>query len=242
MKPSPANRYLSPLLICRNLSKTFCVRGQQIPVFSNINLSVQPGEMVVIFGRSGAGKSTLLQIMAGLDWPTTGSVTLNNHALAQLSNNALSQLRQNKIGMIFQRFNLLPSWTALENVQAALHRSSLTRIERLHQARTLLTELGLGQHCHHLPIELSVGQQQRVAVARALVHSPAIVFADEPCGDVDPVTGTEIIDCLIRCVRKQKCTLIVATHGPFPLQVADHVLHLAHGALTESREEWDKNR
>jgi putative ABC transport system ATP-binding protein len=135
--------------------------------------------------------------------------------------------------------------TASHNcVQAVLHHSSLSRVERMDRARSLLTELGLGQRLHHLPIELSVGQQQLVAVARALIHSPAIVFADEPCGDVDPETGKEIIDYLIRCVKKQNCTLIVATHGPFPLHVADNVLHLVSGELLDSERDetrTDKN-
>jgi putative ABC transport system ATP-binding protein len=233
MKTSNLNPSHAVVLECLNLSKVFYLRGREIPVLNGIQLSVQQGESVIILGRSGTGKSTLLQILAGLDRPTQGTVTLNNQSLTTLSNQALSLIRQTQIGMIFQRFNLLPSWTALENVQAALFHSTLSLSERQHRARTLLTDLGLAERCDHLPSELGVGQQQRVAVARALVNSPALVFADEPSGDVDPETGAEIVNCLVRCVKKQNSTLIVATHGTFPTQIADRCLHLTAGQLTE---------
>jgi len=233
MKTSNLNPSHPVLLECLNLSKVFHLHGREIPVLNRVQLSVQQGEIVVISGRSGAGKSTLLHILAGLDRPTQGTVTLNNQSLTTLSNQALSLIRQTQIGMIFQRFNLLPSWTALENVQATLFHSTLSLSERQHRARALLTDLGLAERCDHLPFELSVGQQQRVAVARALVNSPALVFADEPSGEVDSETGTEIVNCLVRCVKKQNSTLIVATHGTFPTHIADRRLHLTAGQLTE---------
>jgi putative ABC transport system ATP-binding protein len=245
MKTSNLNPSHPVVLECLNLSKVFHLRGREIPVLNGVQLSVQQGESVVISGRSGTGKSTLLQILAGLDRstllqilagldrPTQGTVTLNNQSLTTLSNQALSLIRQIRIGMIFQRFNLLPSWTALENVQAALFHSTLSLSERQHRARALLTDLGLAEHCDHLPFELSIGQQQRVAVARALVNSPALVFADEPSGEVDSETGTEIVNCLVRCVKKQNSTLIVATHGTFPIHIADRRFHLTAGQLTE---------
>jgi putative ABC transport system ATP-binding protein len=233
MKTSNLNPSHPVLLECLNLSKVFHLHGREIPVLNRVQLSVQQGEIVVISGRSGAGKSTLLHILAGLDRPTQGTVTLNNQSLTTLSNQALSLIRQTQIGMIFQRFNLLPSWTALENVQATLFHSTLSLSERQHRARALLTDLGLAERCDHLPFELSVGQQQRVAVARALVNSPALVFADEPSGEVDSETGTEIVNCLVRCVKKQNSTLIVATHGAFPTHIADRRLHLTAGQLTE---------
>ncbi|MFC1761910.1 ABC transporter ATP-binding protein [Planctomycetota bacterium] len=223
-------RSQSLALNCQDISKTF----GDIQILKGINLSVQQGEIVVISRRSGMGKSTLMAILAGLDQPSTGAVTLAGHSLAHLSNQEMSKLRRTSVGFIFQRFNLLPSWTALENVEVALRHANLSKPKRQAHASQCLSELGLNDRLGHLPVELSVGQQQRVAVARALAHRPAIIFADEPTGDVDPETGQEILEILVQAVRRWGSTLIVVTHGNFTLTHADRQFTLAEGELKET--------
>ena len=216
---------------CCALGRTFPSRNGPVQALENISLSVRRGEIIVITGKSGAGKSTLLGLLAGLDSPTAGTVALAGRPLERISNAAIAKLRRDKAGIIFQDFNLLPSWTALENVEAPLMHSGVGRRVRRERVASLLQSLGLGDRLHHLPGELSVGQRQRVAVARALVNNPEIDFADEPAGGVDPETAQEIQDLLLRSVRERGATLIVATHGGFPLTVADRALALKNGTL-----------
>jgi len=185
----------------------------------------------VIQGRSGTGKSTLLQILAGLDRPSGGHVEIAGQSLEDLSAGALADLRRQTLGFIFQNFNLIPSWTAGQNVEAALIYKKLPGPSRRQKACDMLGALGLGDRIDHLPSELSVGQQQRVAIARALIHAPAIVFADEPIGDVDPETGKGIMDCLVGMVRRNGTTLIVCTHGDLAPEAVDQRYLLQDGRL-----------
>lgn len=221
-----------PLLSCTGLEKRFFIRQREVSVLRGINLSVGRGEIVVITGKSGAGKSTLLGLLAGLDRPDSGKIFFGGQELGALSNEKLASLRRTAMSVIFQSFNLLPSWTALENVEAALFHTGLSKKRRREKAMECLKQLGLGGVAFHLPAEMSVGQQQRVAVARTLVNEPALVLADEPTGDVDPETGREIVDLLIAAVREKGTTLLVATHGGFPLDVAaGRTLVLKDGVL-----------
>ncbi len=219
------------VISCSNVSKFFTSRGKRTEVLSNITFSVKAGEIVLIRGRSGSGKTTLLQILAGLDRPSSGSVEITGKFIDKLSSAKLAQLRRQNIGFIFQNFNLLPSWTALENVEAALIHTKLTRDERIRKAHELLGELGLADRVDHLPSELSLGQQQRVAVARALINTPKIVFADEPTGDVDSEIAAVIIESLVNLVRSRKASLVVCTHGDFPQEMADRVYILEEGKI-----------
>ena len=221
----------TPILSCANVSKQFASRGRATDVLSDISLDIQAGQTMVIRGRSGAGKSTLLQILAGLDRPTSGRVQIAGRDLADLSTRELVTLRRQTIGFIFQSFNLLPSWTAGQNVEAALIHTPLTRPERLRKVGEMLEKLEIADRIDHLPSELSAGQQQRVAIARALVHGPAIVFADEPTGDVDPETAKAIWNCLDRLVRVNRTTLIVCTHGE--ITVAADQCYLLRDGRTE---------
>jgi len=220
-----------PLLACTGLEKRFFIHQQEISVLRGINLSVGRGEIVVITGKSGTGKSTLLGLLAGLDRPDAGKILFEGKELGALSHEDLATLRRTKMSIIFQSFNLLPSWTALENVEAALFHTGRTKERRQEKAMECLKQLGLGAVALHLPAEMSVGQQQRVAVARTLVNEPALIFADEPSGDVDPETGKEIVGLLLSAVREKGATLLVATHGGFPLEVAGRVFVLKDGVL-----------
>jgi putative ABC transport system ATP-binding protein len=219
------------VICCKHLTKYFMMKHGQVNVLHNIDLSVRAGEIVGISGRSGTGKSTLLQLMAGLERPSSGTVTIKGQALHRLSEAERAELRRSALGFIFQNFNLLPSWNVLENVEAPMMHTRVHRSKRRARAMTLLDRLGLIKQFEHLPAELSVGQQQRVAIARALVNEPSIVLADEPTGDVDPETGDEIIGCLTELVREGGVTLIVATHGVFPKASGDRWLTLCDGKL-----------
>ncbi len=221
------------IISCCDVTKRFVSRGKRTEVLSGVTFSVQAGQIVLIRGRSGTGKTTLLQILAGLDKPSSGCVEIAGQSIDKLGSKKLTQLRRDNIGFIFQNFNLLPSWTARENVEAALVHTKLSRSKRRQKALELLTELGLSDRVDHLPSELSIGQQQRVAVARALINSPRIVFADEPTGDVDEETAGAVIESLVNLVISRKASLVVCTHGDFPRKLTDRGYILNDGKITE---------
>jgi len=219
------------LLECHNLRKTFIVRGKETAVLRGVNLSVRSGEVVAITGKSGAGKSVLLWLLSGLDRPTSGEVLFKGRSLISLSGSELARVRRDKIGIIFQDFNLVASWTALENVESALRHGGMSRAARRAKALKLLDDLMLGDRLDNFPSELSIGEEQRIALARTLANDPVLVLADEPTGDIDPETAKEIVSMLVKPVKEKRATLIVATHGAFPLNVADRVLCLRDGVL-----------
>lgn len=221
------------IISCTEISKYFVARGKRTEVLSDINFTVKTGEIILIRGKSGAGKTTLLNILAGLERPGSGSVKIAGESIDKLSSAKLAQLRSKNIGFIFQNFNLLPSWTALENVEAALINTKLTRSERIRQAREMLCALDLEERVDYLPSELSLGQQQRVAVARSLVNIPKIVFADEPTGDVDSENAALIINGLVNLVRCRHASLVICTHGHFPEEMTDRLFILDEGKISE---------
>lgn len=219
------------LLECCDLRKTFTVRGKEIPVLRGVNLSVRSGEIVIIRGMSGAGKSVLLWLLSGLDRPTCGEVLFEGRSLARLSSSELAGMRRDKIGIIFQDFNLVASWSAFENVESALRHSGMPKGAQRVKALKLLDDLMLGDRLDNFPSELSIGEQQRIALARTLANDPVLVLADEPTADVDPETAKEIVSMLVKPVKEKRATLIVATHGNFPLNIADKTLWLRDGIL-----------
>ena len=219
------------VLSCSHVTKRFVSRGKTTEVLRDVSLVVGPDQIVGIRGRSGTGKSTLLQILAGLDRPTTGRVQIAGRSAEDLTAGELLAMRRQTLGFIFQNLNLIPSWTAGQNVEAALLYTRLTRSQRQQRVQDMLERLGLGARIDYLPSELSAGQQQRVAVARALIHAPVLVFADEPTGDVDPETATSIIDCLVGLVRANGTTLVICTHGELPRQVANQHYLLHDGTI-----------
>ncbi len=221
-------------LVVEGVTKSFHLHEQAIRVLDGASMTVRSGEVVVISGRSGAGKSTLLALLAGLDSADSGTITLLGQTLGNMGNEALADLRRRSVGFVFQNFQLLPSWTAAENVEAVLMNAGIHPTERRERVVEMLTDLGLQNRMDNLPGELSVGQQQRVALARTLVNRPRIIFADEPTGDVDPETAGEMLDLLMERARSGRVTLVVATHGAFPLNLADRRLSLKDGRLEEN--------
>lgn len=222
------------ILKCTDVKKSFKARGNSINVLKGINLSVRRGEKIVVKGKSGEGKSVLLWLISGLDKPDSGGIFFKNNSLTELSNSDLAKLRRGEISIIFQNFNLIESWTAIENIESAIQHYKLAKETKREAALQMLRKVGLENRSGNLPSELSMGQQQRVAIARALITKPKLIIADEPTGDVDPETASEIINLLVNAVDKEKATLIIATHGNFPLDIADRVFVLKDGLVKEN--------
>jgi len=223
--------YSNILCECKDIRKSITVKGREIRVLKGLNLSVNRGEIVVIVGKTGTGKSTFLRLLAGLERQTSGSIIFEGRCMETLSNEELTLLRRRKIGIVFQSFNLLPSWTAFENVEAALLHIGMSKTTRYEKVKMLLNGLGADDWFDNLPLELSMGQQQCMAIARALANEPSLILADEPTGEIDTEGAQKIIGHLISPVREKGVTLIIVTHGIFPIDIADRVFYLKDGTL-----------
>jgi putative ABC transport system ATP-binding protein len=206
-----------------------------VEALRGVSLAVAPGELVAVMGPSGSGKSTLMHILAGLDKPTSGEVVIAGESITQMGDNDLTHLRRRSIGFIFQFFNLLPMLTAEENVVLPL--SIAGQKPDAEWLEALLAKMGLANRRKHLPSELSGGQQQRVAIARALVSRPAIVFADEPTGNLDSKTSGEILELMRDSVDSYGQTTVMVTHESRAAAIADRVLFLADGLIVEERKD-----
>jgi len=222
-----------PLVVIRRLSKYY-VRGEQIiPVLVDIDLDIAYGEYVALMGPSGSGKSTLLNLIAGIDKPSSGEITVAGIDIAQLGDADLAAWRAANVGFIFQFYNLMPVLTAFDNVELPLLLTSLSRRERRERVEATLALVGLTDRKDHYPNELSGGQQQRVAIARALISDPTLIVADEPTGDLDRTTAEEILGLLDRLNRELGKTIIMVTHDPKAAEKAHRVAHLEKGVLTD---------
>jgi putative ABC transport system ATP-binding protein len=212
------------------VSKSYRHRGHSVAALDNASVEIAPGEFVAVVGPSGSGKSTLLLVLGGMLSPSTGKVFLNGHSLYDLSPNQRAELRRQKIGFVFQTFNLVPYLTALENVQIPLFLAGCEDANQKQRAAALLARVGLGDRLDHKPPELSIGQQQRVALARVLANDPEIILADEPTGNLDPETGQQILDLLEEMNREGR-TVVIVTHDPRAAQRAKRTLRLLDGAI-----------
>jgi putative ABC transport system ATP-binding protein len=225
----------SPLIVVENVHKSYLMGKEAVPALRGVSLEVRRGEMVCLMGPSGSGKTTLLNIIGGLDEPGRGHVTIDGDAVVSMSEEQLARLRLEKIGFVFQTFNLLNSFTALENVEVPMVLlGSVRRAERRERARTLLEAVGLSDRMEHFPSELSGGQQQRVAVARALANDPMIVIGDEMTGDLDSQTGFEIMALVRELNRREGKTVIYVTHDPRMADFADYTIHLLDGVVVSA--------
>jgi putative ABC transport system ATP-binding protein len=213
----------------KNVKKLYKQGQKIINASDDINLSVKEGEFIVVIGPSGSGKSTLLQLLGGLDRPTSGEIVLDGINISKISESKLTSIRRRLIGFIFQGFNLIPTLTAEQNVEAAINKRATNDIER---ARKMLEIVGLSDRAKHLPSLLSGGEQQRVAIARSLINDPKIILADEPTGNLDSKTGEEIMTLLKNLNQKQGKTIILITHSEYVKKFADQVLEIRDGKLT----------
>ncbi len=221
------------LLEVHDLHKSFSMGSQTVEILKGVNLTVRRGEFLALVGASGAGKSTFLHIMGTLDRPTQGTVRLEGQDVFQLSEKSLAELRNRRMGFVFQFHHLLPEFSALENtyLPALIQKSPIE--EAIAQAKALLKEVGLEHRMHHKPGELSGGEQQRVAVARALIRNPDLVLADEPTGNLDTHTGDTLF-ALLRDLNRQKGTaFVIVTHNERLSKQADRLIFMQDGQITE---------
>lgn len=215
------------ILNAENLQKKYQQGETTVVALAGVQLQLQPGETVAIVGASGSGKTTLLSLIAGLDQPSEGSVSINNKNLSRLSPPELAAVRAKDIGIIFQQFHLMPHLTALENVGLPLE--ILKDPNPTEKAKAALESVGLGHRQNHLPSQLSGGESQRVAMARALVKEPMLILADEPSGSLDYQTGVKVMDLLFDLVEKRKSTLLLVTHDSELAKRCQRQLHLQQG-------------
>lgn len=224
-----------PIIIAENLGKTYRSGKLEVPALRSVSFSVDPGEFVAIVGPSGSGKSTLFYVLGGLTSPTSGSLTIDGADFSRLPDAERTRLRRAKIGFIFQRFNLLPTLSALGNIEIAHDIANLGASQKIPLDRPLLEHLsdmmGIKGRLDHRPNELSGGEQQRVAIARALISRPSIVLADEPTGNLDTKNSDAVLDMLKRSGRELNQTVLMITHNPEAAQIADRIIHMRDGQI-----------
>ncbi len=221
------------LIRVEDLHRDFVMGDQTVHALDGLTTTVAPGEFLAIMGPSGSGKSTLLYLLGGLDRPTEGRIWVDGREITALDENALADYRRQRVGFVFQSFHLVPTMTALQNVEFPMVFARIPPLTRRERAVELLELVGLGDRLDHKPTELSGGQQQRVAVARALANDPTIVLADEPTGNLDTKTGGEIMALLTRLNREEGRTIVIVSHDPTVTDYTTSALHLLDGRLLE---------
>lgn len=229
-----------PVLQVKDLRKVYKMGEDKVVALSRINLEILPGEICCIFGTSGSGKSTLLNMMAGMEKPSHGSVTIMGKEITMMNEKQLAVFRQQHVGFIFQAYNLLSGSTAAENVAMPLMFKGVPRRQRDKTARGLLKRVGLENRADHYPGQMSGGQQQRVGIARAFVARPQIIFADEPTGNLDSKTTREVMEMITGFAREFRQTMILVTHDPELAQYATRIIHLADGNVIEDTKNPEK--
>jgi len=225
---------MKPIIKLKSVWKTYKMGENLVHALQGINLDVHKGEFLAIQGPSGSGKSTAMNLVGCLDIPTKGEIYLDAQNISKLSESNLAQIRGRKIGFIFQKFNLIETLTALENVMLPMTFQGIPEEKRKARAAKLLKELGLGDRMHHKPNELSGGQQQRVAIARSLSVDPPVILADEPTGNLDSKTGREVM-IYLRELNKQGKTIVLVTHDDHLAKKADRIAFLMDGKITKQR-------
>ena len=221
----------APVIRLRDVRKEYVVGDSHIHALDGVSLTVSPGEFVCISGRSGSGKSTMLNMLAGLEKPTSGEIIILDKHIENMSESARIRFRRQYIGFVFQSYNLMPQYTAVENVELPLMLRGIGKRERRKQALAVMEQVGIVSHAEHKPSELSGGQQQRVGIARALITKPPIVFADELTGNLDTKTSAEIMDLLTGLFRSSGTTFMLVSHDPDMSQYTDRTIHLLDGKI-----------
>jgi putative ABC transport system ATP-binding protein len=224
---------MDPIIRVQDVSKSYWRDSFEIPVLNNISFDVPAGEFLALMGPSGSGKTTLLNLIAGIDRPNKGSITVSGTDIAALNESRLAKWRASNVGFIFQFYNLMPVLTAYENVELPLLLTPLSKQERCQHVETALTVVGLKDRMRHYPKQLSGGQEQRVAIARAITTDPTILVADEPTGDLDKHSADEILTLLERLNEEFKKTIVMVTHDPRAAEKAHIIRHLDKGELRQ---------
>ncbi|MER7701393.1 ABC transporter ATP-binding protein [Kitasatospora sp. NPDC097605] len=233
MTQQPAGTVTAPMVAVTDVHRSFGTGERAVHALRGVSFTIGRGELTALKGRSGSGKTTLLNLVGGLDSPSGGTVTLDGTDLGGLDEEGRLALRRDRLGFVFQSFGLLPVLTAAENVGVPMRLRKVPAAQREERARTLLALVGLADHANQRPGELSGGQQQRVAIARALANEPDLIIADEPTGQLDSETGRAIMELLRAVVRSEGVTILVATHDPNLMELADRVVELRDGRVVE---------
>lgn len=223
-----------------NVRKIYRMGDEKVVALDNINFEIEKREVCCLLGTSGSGKSTLLNLMAGLEKPTKGAVKIKNYNLERLNERQLAKLRQKYIGFVFQSYNLLEYFTALENVTLPLIFKGVPKAVRERKARDMLKAVGLGKRMNHRPSQMSGGQQQRVSIARAFISNPEIVYADEPTGNLDTKTTYEIMDLITGMAEEYKQTLVIVTHDLDIAKYANRIIHIMDGNVDKNEIQKEK--
>lgn len=222
-----------------NIKKIYSFGSVRVEALKGVSLEVGRGEFISIMGPSGSGKSTFMHILGCLDTPTSGTYLLEGEDVSKLSKNALAEIRNKKIGFVFQTFNLLPHLTVLDNVLLpVVYNKDANFNKAIKKAKELLTTVGIEKRMHHLPAQLSGGERQRVAIVRALINNPIILLADEPTGNLDTKTGSEILEILKRLNKEKNVTEIIVTHDPSIARYTERIVHIKDGLI----EKIEKNK
>ncbi|MET8698611.1 ABC transporter ATP-binding protein [Kitasatospora sp. NPDC004723] len=233
MTQQPAGTATAPMVTVTDVHRSFGTGERAVHALRGVSFTIGRGELTALKGRSGSGKTTLLNLVGGLDSPSGGTITLDGTDLGGLDEDGRLALRRDRLGFVFQSFGLLPVLTAAENVGVPMRLRKVPAAQREERARDLLALVGLADHANQRPGELSGGQQQRVAVARALANEPDLIIADEPTGQLDSETGRSIMELLRAVVRSEGVTILVATHDPNLMELADRVVELRDGRIVE---------
>lgn len=224
----------NPIIELQDVWKIYRMGNVEVPALRGLSVKISPGEFVAIMGPSGSGKSTAMNMVGCLDLPTRGSVILDGRDISKLHESDLAQIRGRRIGFVFQTFNLMPGLTAIENVTLPMIFQSIPRYEREKKARKLLEQVGLGHRLNHRPNKMSGGEQQRVAMARALSNNPEVILADEPTGNLDSKTGIEVMKMLSELHEKESKTIVMVTHDSNIAGYAERIIHLKDGRAIEN--------
>jgi putative ABC transport system ATP-binding protein len=223
----------APILVISGLHKRYCEgKSNEVHAIRALDLTVKKGDMMAIMGPSGCGKTTLLNMIGHLDRHSEGKIVIDTVDTATLSDGQMTSFRRDKIGFIFQLFNLFPFLSAVENVETPLLLKGMKASVAREQAKMILRELGMGDRLYHLPSELSGGQQQRVAIARALITEPAIILGDEPTGDLDSTTSTDVMSLFRRINKINRQTLVLVTHSRWIAEQCDYIIHMTDGKIS----------
>ena len=224
-----------PIIEVKNLRKEYPVLDETVVALERVNLAIPQGQICCIYGESGSGKSTLLNQLAGMEKPTKGGVRITGVSISRLDERQLAEFRQKHLGFVFQSYNLLPNLNAIENVAMPLMFRGVPKRKRETIARAMLKRVGLGKRMKHYPTQMSGGQQQRVGIARAFVTRPQVVFADEPTGNLDSKTKTEVMDMICSFARDFNQTIVLVTHDDNMAQYADRIVTLLDGRIIGDR-------
>ncbi|NLD88415.1 MAG: ABC transporter ATP-binding protein [Clostridiales bacterium] len=226
---------MSVILQANGINRIFQVGKTQVHALKDINMSIREAKLTMLRGRSGSGKTTLMNILGALDKPTSGDVLLRDKSIVNISEAKRDKIRRNEIGFVFQSVALISNMSAYENVEFGLRVAGVSGSERRERAEECLRLVGLGKRMTHRPHELSGGEQQRVAIARAIAHKPTVIFADEPTAELDTLMGLQVLSLFRTLTEDKKLTIVMTTHDPNMMELADHVYTLEDGEIIDER-------